>query len=782
MKRRAARLLIIPLVIVKYFCLPLLFIAATSLAQIDLGRNKPVISPDILTSGPFMRMRDLAMNRDAAGEANMDWARWKQWQQVKESAKNGVRNASWENFGPHGTSGRMISIAFHPTDSNIIYAGSASGGLWKTEDYGATWQCLTDNYPTMGIGAVAINPENPNTLLIATGEGYYFGSEFTSGFGILISHDAGATWNLTNVTAELVEGFAGMDICWNWNDTTQVCAATSYGVFFSSDGGSNFSYTLDRMPARMLQDPQNPDALYLAARYYTDDYPGGFYRSYDSGESWNMVSGSGLPSPHDMGYASLAVHPVFNNIIYANVSQSPVNGLGPMEGLFKSNDFGNTFIQIPTSIDIQCYQPPYDDVCQGWFANTIAISPADTNTLFAGGTRLWKSTDGGYNWFDGDILGFNYAVHPDHHQTLFHPLTGDLFDCNDGGVDYSSDFAQNWTSVSAGLITHQFYTLVSAETDPEVVIGGAQDVGLFSSLESLSTMEWDQEFSGDAFGCAIDYTDENIWYGAMYFNEQRVKTNTAGDIWFSINDGTNDADQWRMPMVMHPSDNSILFSSGDGNIFKTTDGGNFWNAVSAPGEIGCIEFDKVNPDIVYASELFGGTVYRSTDGGNQWVQLPSSPGSPITDLAADPMHSGVVYAAVGSFGNEQVFKSTDLGAQWLNISYNLPAVPVNTIAIDPNDYTNIYAGTDLGVWASEDGGFSWSSFNDGLPVVVVDDIHFYAPDSSIRIGTYGRGYWRSPALPSSLPIGVQEPLSPESDLTVFPNPARDYLYIQFTGR
>jgi hypothetical protein len=260
----------------KYLAILFLFIPGASNAQIDLGRNKPTLSSEQLTKGPFMRMRDLTLNRDAAGEVNMDWARWSQWQLLKKTETTGIREELWENFGPHGTAGRMISLAFHPTDSNIIYAGSASGGLWRTEDYGHTWVSLTDNYPTMGIGAIAINPQNPNTLLVATGEGYYFGSEFTSGFGILISHDAGATWALTNVTAELIEGFAGMDICWNWDDTTKVCAATSYGICFSSDGGSNFSFTLDRMPARMVQDPLNPAALYLTTRYYTAAYTGGF--------------------------------------------------------------------------------------------------------------------------------------------------------------------------------------------------------------------------------------------------------------------------------------------------------------------------------------------------------------------------------------------------------------------------------------------------------------------------------------------------------------------------
>ncbi len=766
---------------ISYFFFFLSLFPFTSYSQIEITKVKPETADSVWKLTQYRRINDMKKRRDAAGEANMDWARWKAWEKIKNAEgrmidpqNSNMQIGTWQNLGPHTKSGRIISIAFHPTDTNTIYAGSASGGLWLTSDYGSTWQPITDDYPTMGIGAVALNPQNPSTILIATGEGYDFGGEFTSGFGILISHDAGLTWDTTNITAGLGDSFAGMDIAWNPNDTSKVCVTTSFGVYFSNNGGVSYTYVLDRLPSRMAQDPQNPAHLYLTTRYYTATYPGGFYRSYNSGQTWSLVTGSGLPPLTDIGYTSIAVHPVYNNIIFLNISQSALYGLGPMQGLYKSDDFGNTFTEIPTNVDIHCYQSPYDYVCQGWYDNTIVISPSDTNVLIAGGTRFWKSTDGGFTWTNCDLdsAGTNYAVHPDHHQTLFHPLTGHLFDCNDAGINYSQDEGVHWTSIADGLITHQFYTIVSAETDSEVVIGGAQDVGLFSSTTTLSVAAWENEFSGDAFGCAIDFQDENVWYGSLFFSYMRIRTGNAGLVWSQINNGTSADDQWRMPMVMHPTDHLTLLTSNDNFMYKTMNGGASWQQMAATGFIGCFEYDKINTDVIYASLLYGGTIYRSINGGTQWVQLANSPGSPVTDLAADPQHLGVVYASIGSFGNlEQVFKSVNGGISWMNISGNIPPVPVNALAVDPHDSLVIYAGTDLGVWVTQDGGNTWSPFINGLPFVVVDDIHFYKPDTTIRIGTYGRGYWRAKAIPSASSVNVEEN-SGFHFMNVSPNPAK----------
>jgi len=747
-------------------------------AQVDFG--EPELDANILNTKQYQRILDYSASRKTNG-TNGDRAKWEAWQLANKTFKKSANIEPWQNYGPDTVSGRIISIAFHPFDTNTMLVGSASGGLWRTTDYGNNWEVLTDDNFTMGIGAVAYNPQNPNSILIATGEGYAFGNEFTAGYGVMISHDAGYSWDTTSITTSLYQSFAGMDIHWNSVDTNKVCIASSFGMYYSSDGGKNYTYVLDRIGGRLMTDPSDPNRLYFTARYYNATYPGGLYISTNSGASWTFGSNNGLPPPDEFGYASISIHPTYNHIIYISVSQSPVEGTGPLKGLFKSTDYGATFSQIIPSIDYLCYHPPYQYICQGWFANTILISPSDTSRLFAGGCRLWTSSDGGSSWEACDVnsAGTAYTVHPDHHQTFFHPLSGDLIDCNDGGVNYSSDNGETWNNISDGLITHQFYSIAFAKTDPDVVIGGTQDVGTFSST-SAHTGGWNNDRSGDSFGHVIDHTDENTWYGTNFMNERRMKTVNSGENWFQINNGTSGADQWRMPMVMHPTDNYTLLSSNNDFIYKTVDGGLSWSAVSFTGNIGTLEYDKLNNNLVYAHQLNGGTMYRSVNGGNSWTQLDSSPGYPITDLATDPWIEGTIYATIGSFEeDEQVFISNNRGDTWSSVSSNLPKVPCLTIAVSTINNQEIYVGTDIGVWMSQDGGVSWEDFNEGLPAaVVVDDLHYYEPDSTIRIGTYGRGYWRTKA--NSIGVGVNEH-AVEQRIQVYPNPTTGVITIQALG-
>jgi len=722
------------------------------IAQINYNVQKPTIHETTENHKQFKRVTDYSKNRKTTSILNPDWARWEEWLKIKnEPQSKSSRSGNWENFGPHNVSGRIISIAFHPTDSNTIYAGSAGGGLWKTTNNGLTWNPLTDFLPSLAIGAIAINPKNPNKILIATGEGYSLLTEFSSGIGILVSYDAGQTFSTTSFTAPLNQNFAGMDIAWSPKDTNKVCVATSFGVYFSPDGGISYTGTLNRLPSRMVMDPQHPDTLYLSARYYNASIPGGFYRSFNMGQTWSPI-GTGLPNGNDFGYASISVNANYPNKLLLNISSSDFNGVGPMHGLYKSSNYGVSWTQIPTNVDIHCYPAPGNNICQGWFANTICYSKNDTNTIFAGGTRFWKSEDAGLTWLLKDTtLSSAYALHVDHHQTLYHPLTGVLFDANDGGINYTNDDGTTWTSISNGLITHQFYTLSSAETDPEMVIGGTQDVGFFSNHQAHSTPIWNNRFNGDAFGNVIDYTDKNKWYATIFGQYKRVKSVNGGTNWSLLNNGTSADDQWRMPMVIHPSNPNILLSSNNNFMYKTIDGGLNWQTTSTFGYINCFEFDKISPNEVYASKLHTGIVYKSFDAGSTWAILANSPGAPITDIATDPNQTGIVYATVGSFASQdQVFKSIDGGLNWTNISNNFPLIPANTICINPYNSDIIYVGADLGVWESIDAGNTWLLYNNlTLPYVVIGDMHYYKPDSTLRVGTYGRGYWKIKTYPTN---------------------------------
>ncbi len=750
----------------------LVFFSLSGFAQINLNIEKPDLPADAWELKQFKRSKEYAAKRETHGITNADWARWQEWQRLQKDNTNKISAAgTWSNFGPHKISGRIISIAFHPTDTNIIYAGAAGGGLWKSINYGKNWTPLTDFLPSLAIGAIAINPKNPNKILIATGEGYSLGSEFTYGCGVLVSKDAGQTFSTTVITTSLSQGFSGMDIIWSRKDTNKVCIATSFGVYFSNDGGVSYTYVLNRMPARMIADPKRPDTLYLAARYYNSTFPGGLYRSFNAGQSWTLT-GTGLPIPNDFGYASLTVHPVYTNMLFANISKSSPNGLGPMHGLYKSINYGVSWTQIPTNVDLHCYPVPSQTICQGWFANTILVSPSDTNTLFAGGTRFWKSVNGGSVWKLSDTTATGTAaIHADHHQTLYHPLSGHLFDCNDGGINYTKDGGGNWTSLSDGLITHQFYKVAFAETNPNLVIGGTQDVGFFTSNMPQSLTSWTNTFNGDAFGCAIDYTNANIWYAHGFMTYLRIKTVNAGLNWAFINSGTSSADQWRMPITMHPSNPQTLLTSDYFNMYKTVNGGTSWTVSHSAGDVGAYAFDKINPNIVYASQRNASLVYRSGDGASSWTALSASPGATITNLATDPSQINVVYATIGTYTNSRVLKSINAGNNWIDITNNLPKVPANCVVVDPFDSQIIYVGTDLGVWVTQDGGTTWSDFNNSsLPYVVVEDIHYYKPDSTIRVGTYGRGYWKVKALPTTF-ANIKKHEQSKIELFVYPNPS-----------
>jgi len=729
----------------------------------------------------YKRAKDLYSNKDTTGVSNMEWARWEQWERLQSSNSRSTSLGNWQNFGPDTGSGRIISIAFHPTDSNTFYVGAASGGLWRTNDYGNTWHPLTDAYPSMAIGAIGINPLNPSKMIIATGEGYIaIGSEMTYGIGILISNDAGLTWNTTNVTTNLGAVFAGLDIYWSKNDTSNVCVATTWGILYSNDGGENYTSTLEVVPSRMVSDPQSPDTLYLTARYFNNNFLGGFYRSYDGGMTWTELLGTGLPDGTQMGFTSIDVNPTFPNIIYVNVSASTSIGVGPSLGLFKSNDYGNTFTLAPTNDDLLCYTALSYTYCLGWYANTLLSSQTDSSTLYAGGVRLWKTIDGGSNWIMIDTLADGSSnVHSDHHQTVFHPITGDLFDCHDGGVSFSSDQGLNWHSISDGLITYQYYSIAVSELAPEIVVGGTQDMGITYSTNVHAPNTWNYLIYGDVFSSIISHTNPAVWYTTVYPVGGRMKTFNYGVNWWIIEGGITNGEQWRTSLAMHPANPSVLLTSSSDSIYKTTDG-TTWEAKGNIGNVSKIAYDKVNPNIIYANTMFAGDIHISINGGESWSTLVSSPGSPITDLETSPDTSGVLYATIGSFVNlNQLYVSTDFGVSWTNISNNLPNVPANSVVIDPFNTQNIYVGTDLGVWFSDNGGSNWEGFNHNLPYVAVEDMHYLKADTTLRIGTYGRGYWESKAINPNTVTRFETRKITQTQLVVFPNPTNDIVH--FSG-
>ncbi len=717
---------------------------------------------------------------------NIETARWRAFENTKTELLKSQRLtlvADWQTCGPSHQAGRMLTLAFDPINSSTIYAGSSTGGLWKTTNSGNSWLPLTDNLPSLGIGAVSINPQDNNMLLIGTGEGFLLSTWFQYGIGVLKSTDAGLTWNPTSLAVADSLQFASLDLEWDPVNPANVYLATTDGIYVSQDYGDNWTLELPGVGTSIEINKQSPNMVYASLQDYQTS-AGGIHKSTDYGQTWQML-GSNLPPSDSIGFTTLSMCDSFPNTIYAGISESATSSeSGQLQGLYKTTDGGNTWNLLPFSVDFYCYPTP-SDVCQGWYANVTKVSPIDTNTVWAGGIFLYKSTDGGISWNYGDDAPLEDPpwMHPDHHYLAIDPMnTNIMYSLHDGGIFRSTNAGTSWTNKNDGLMTTQFYYTSSAPSDPNRVIGGTQDNGLWYNNNFNTSTVYNQFERGDGFACEFDPTDPSIIYATELYSG-RMKSTNGGLSYNLINTGLTEATTFVTPLVLDPINNQVLYTATDYRIYKSTNAGTNWNPVYTAPYITIFEIDPVNPDIIYGCidpAVSVSYIYRSTNAGASWIQI-ANPGNKVTDIEADPLTSGTLYASRSKHSPyQQLFKSVDFGNTWTTIADNFPQIPVNTIAISSHNHDHIYVGTDLGVYLSIDGGSTWDSYNDNLPNVIVQDMHYYAPDSTLRCGTHGRGIWKTKAADPTI-ISVEEvDLPTNMDISIYPNPSIDHTTISYT--
>ncbi len=719
--------------------------------------------------------------------SNSETARWKAF---TESKNNLLRSqtpapvANWQSVGPTNQAGRMITCAFDPTNSAVLYAGSASGGLWKTSNSGTSWTPLTDNLPSISIGAVAVNPQNNNEILIGTGEGYLLSYWHQYGVGVLKSTDGGLTWNPTGLAVADSLLFGCLGFAWDPINPNYVYLATTFGVYVSTDAGDNWTLKLPGTATSIEINKQNPNIIYAALQSYQTSI-GGIYRSVDNGLTWQAQT-AGLPNSGLIGFTTISICDNFPNVLYAGISDPASSStVGYLQGLYKSSDAGTTWTLLPSSYDFYCYPAPNNNICQGWYANVTKVSPVDSNLLWAAGIFLYKSTDGGQTWNYGDYATAENPpwMHPDHHMVLI-DLTNPnvMYDMNDAGVFRTGNGGGNWVIKNTGLVTSQFYTVASAATQPNLVMGGTQDNGIWYNNNISGSTSFNEFYYGDGFSCVIDHTNSSIMYGSELFTG-RMRSRNGGLSHDTINTGLTEDNFFIIPLVMDPINNQNMFTATDLKIYKSIDSGSVWQPVYNMTYITILEIDPVNPNIIYGCKdpiLNNSFIYRSMNGGTSWTMI-GTPGNKIIDLEADPITSGVLYACRGKYGpGQQVYKSVDFGNSWTSIASGFPQIPANVIAINPNNNNHIYVGTDLGVYLSIDGGTTWASYNDNLPNVVVQDMHYYPNDSTIRCGTHGRGIWITKAADPNLTSVSQLTQSALTDLSCYPNPATNNTTISYS--
>ncbi len=522
---------------------------------------------------------------------------------------------------------------------------------------------------------------------------------------------------------------------------------TSQGIQKSTDGGATFNVVSTVSAFGIWNVPNSNTDFYVG----TSD--GKIYRSTNTGDTWSEVN---LGSATLFSRVELGFTADDENFIIA---------LGQFGNIIKSVDGGSTWTTVTSP-------PQYDS--QGGYNMTVAVSPTDKDRIIIGGVNGWRSADGGTTW-ENYLNGYwetgqpYFYVHSDHHVMKFIPGGSDtLLVGNDGGVFYGDISADDaFQDITEGLYITQYYGLGSLRTNRNVIIAGAQDndATYINGNNIIGILP-----GSDGFDGMIDYADPNIAYASITGGATSKTTDgwqTAEDVnipGFSSN--------WEVPMAMHPTNPSTLFYGGN-KLMKTTDKATTWSELySVPGQFNTIMELAVAPsdgdNIVFA--VSNGELKRTTDGGQNWTDiigsLPTT--SPISGIAIHSTNPDTIYVSYSGFAvSTKVYKTTDAGATWENISYNLPNIPVNHIAYAAGTNDDVYIATDLGVYVNSAGANTWTFYNTNLPYTQVMELDFHYESNTIFAATYGRGIWRSSLLNNSLSTPE---LDNRVDIKVYPSP------------
>jgi hypothetical protein len=670
--------------------------------------------------------------------ANLVQKNWELYQ-TEKSLSALIPGSSWTSLGPNSSSGgyagigRINRLTFHPTNTNIIFACTAGGGLWKTSNGGSSWIALTDNLASIGTSGLVINPTDPNIMYLATGDGD--GSD-TYSYGVLKSIDGGITWNTTGLT--FTPGTVIYKLQPHATDPNILLAGTNGGLYRTANGGTSWT--------KVVASGQFYDIEALSATNMVAVTKGGFYRSTDGGATWVLVT-----TITSTGRIALAVSASNPNFVAALVSNTS-NGF---KGFYASVDGGLTYTLRSSTPNLMGWETNGSDSGgQAWYDICIAVSPTDVNQIIVGGVNTWKTTNGGTswsimtNWYQTSTVP---AMHADQHDLIFLNSTT-IYAANDGGIYRSTNNGVTWTDLTNGMSISQLYRASAAQTDTRI-IAGLQDNG--TKLRS-TTGTWSDEIGGDGMDCAIDPTNASFMYGTLYYGDIQRSSN-GGSSWTSITPSTGTDGAWVSPVLLDPVNPSTIYL-GYRDLMKSTDRGTTWSKITA-GQTGGNFISNIavatsDPLVIYIS--WGTAMAKTVNGGTSWTTITAPISSQISSLMVDPTNTNNLYATYSNFtANSKIYFSNNGGTSWTNISGTLPNIPANKIIYQAGSNGALYLGMDVGIYYRDNTQTDWSLYNSGLPNVEIFDLEIRYSDKKLIAATYGRGLWESPlyvGTPLSVPV------------------------------
>lgn len=696
------------------------------------------------------------------------------WNEMMKIYQNQSRSGFQGNWKPMGPSdwenhesgynpglGRVNWIELDPVNPQTIYLTTPSGGFWRSPNQGGDWENLTDYLPVIGATGFAINPQNNQTILLGTGDGY---GASTYSIGLLVSHDAGYTWDTTGLQWDVSSFVRISDVQYHPNDTNIIMVGASNGVYRSEDGGATWSHVIQVGNFRsMAYHPLNPDVLFVASNR--------FFKSEDGGANFTEIT-DGLPNASGVSRIALGVSPADSSRVYALLASSATQGL---HGFYRSDDAGESFVlKLDTPNILASDVNGFNERGQGWYDLCIAVSPINADHVFTGGINIWRTFNGGdsfsimSHWrYDNNNHPY---VHADIHYLGYHGNT--LYVGCDGGIFRTVTGGLSWQDLSKGLEITQIYGIGLSPNFNNIMQFGSQDNG----TNRLEGGKWKHIFGADGMHTIIHPVNPDTVYITTQFGNLR-KSVDGGATFTRLMREIDETGNWVTPYLMHPNDPNTLYVGKD-NIWKTTDGGGAWTKFrdNASGKIRQMAISKSNPDIFFYST--GTRPWKTEDGGDTWSMV--GPGLPnrlvVSHIEINPDNPDIVYVTMSGYTTgERVYRSSDRGATWTDISQGLPALPANVIvAQEGSSIERLYIGMDVGVYYREEGMTEWMPFFDGMPNVIVNDLKIQYNIGTIRAGTYGRGVWESELF--HVNIGT-ESFDKKDVFKVYPNPATNVIFI-----
>jgi photosystem II stability/assembly factor-like uncharacterized protein len=732
-----------------------------------------------------------------------------------------LEQMKFRNIGPAGMSGRIAAIDVDPANDQRIYAGAASGGLWRSDNGGISWACIFNNEKAASVGAVKVDPSNSSIIWVGTGEGNPRNSQ-TSGRGIFKSLDGGQTWqfmglaetkNIHRIAVDPrnsnVVYVAAQGVAWGENPER--------GIYKTTDGGQTWTKILyvdeKTGAADLVMDPKNPNKL-IAAMWQYRRWPwyfnsggqgSGIYVTYDGGQTWKKrTDKDGLPEG-DLGRIGVAISPSNTDVVYALVENKAKNAL------YKSTDGGTKWHYV--SDDENIGNRPF-------YYSEIFVSPDNPNRIYSLWTVLTMSEDGGKTW--QTIAPYN-DVHPDHHAFWVGKNPDYLIEGNDGGLNISRDGGKTWRFVE-NLPLAQFYHIRLDNQMPYNVYGGMQDNGSWRgpayqfTSGGIRNANWQELFFGDGFDVVPDPENPRFVYAqSQEGNVARVDVETgyaklikpvhpdaiplrfnwnagiaqdpfdAGTIYFGsqfLHKSTNRGDSWQIispDLTTNDTAHQKALISG-GLTYDVTGAENYTTIIT-------IVPSPLEKDVLWVG-TDDGNIQLTRDGGKTWNKLVPKgipAGAWVPHIHVSNINKGEAFIVVNDYRRNNwkpyLLHTTDYGKTFTSLvdETNVEGYAMSVVQ-DTEAENLLFLGTEIGLYFSLDKGASWTKWGSDFPTVQVADMAIHPREADLVVGTFGRAAWVLDDIRPLRKLAMEKEKITKNPLTCFATPdAYQAVWIEASG-